>query len=88
MAYTIRILKSAARELARLDKVTGRRIARRITWLAQNADTMKSEGLKGELAGLFKLREGDYRIVYQILRQEKTIVIHSIGHRREVYRRK
>ena len=88
MAYTVRILKPAARELARLGNVTGRRIARRIKWLAQSADTMKSEGLKGELAGLFKLREGDYRIIYQVLRQEKTIVIHSIRHRREVYRRK
>jgi mRNA interferase RelE/StbE len=88
VAYTIRILKPAARELARLDKETGRRVARRIKWLAQNADKMKLEGLTGELAGLFKLREDDYRIVYQVLRHEKAIVIHSIGHRREVYRRK
>ena len=42
--------------------------------------------LKGDLTGLYKLREGDYRIVYQILRGEKVIIIHSIGHRREVYK--
>ncbi len=49
---------------------------------------MNPEALKGALAGLYKLREGDYRIIYQVLRKEHVIVIHSIGHRSEVYRKK
>ncbi len=36
--YTVRILKAATRELERLDKAVGRRVAQRITWLAENAD--------------------------------------------------
>jgi len=32
--------------------------------------------------------EGDYRIIYEIIRKEKAIVIHSIGHRREIYQKK
>ncbi len=85
--YRIRILEAATRDLARLDRSIGRRITKRIRWLAANLDNIRPEGLTGDLSGLFKLRVGDYRVVYEILRAEQTIVIHFAGHRREVYRR-
>jgi len=84
--YTVRILKTAVRELELLDKPTGRRVVQRIHWLARNLDNIRQERLKGALAGFYKLRAGDQRIIYEILRQEKLILIHAIGHRREVYR--
>ncbi|MEK7327866.1 MAG: type II toxin-antitoxin system RelE/ParE family toxin [Chloroflexota bacterium] len=31
---------------------------------------------------------GDYRIIYEIIRKEKVVIIHSIGHRREIYQKK
>ena len=86
--YSIRILKAASRELARLDKPVAKRIVERIRWLAENLDQAKPIALKGELAGLYKLREWDYRIIYEIIRKENVILIHSIGHRREVYQKK
>ncbi|RLC57095.1 MAG: type II toxin-antitoxin system RelE/ParE family toxin [Chloroflexota bacterium] len=86
--YYVRILDSAIRELARLDKPVGRRIVERINWLALRVDEIRLEPLKGELAGLYKLRVGDYRVIYEILHEERTIVIHAIGHRREIYRRR
>jgi mRNA interferase RelE/StbE len=85
-AYSIRILKSAVRELERLDKSVARRIVERIKWLSGNLPSAKHTALKGELSGLFKLREGDYRIIYQVLHREKTLLIHAIGHRKEIYR--
>jgi mRNA interferase RelE/StbE len=60
----------------------------RIHWLAANLDSIKPEALTGDLAGLYKLCVGDYRVVYEILHDEQTIVIHLIGHRREVYKRR
>lgn len=86
--YKARILKTASRELAHLDKPIAKRIVERIQWLAANLDNANPKALKGDLAGLYKLREGDYRIIYEILRKEKVILIHSIGHRREVYQKK
>ncbi len=86
--YHVRILKAASRELARLDKSTGRRIVERIHWLAANLEVIRLEALTGDLAGLYKLRLGDYRVIYEVLREEQTIVIHAIGHRREIYRRR
>ena len=86
--YHVRILDSAIRESARLDKPVGRRIVERINWLALHIDEIRLEPFKGELAGLYKLRVGDYRVIYEILHEERTIVIHAIGHRREIYRRR
>jgi mRNA interferase RelE/StbE len=86
--YRIRILDAATRELARLDKPTGRRVVERIKWLAANLDDLNPYALTGDLAGFYKLRVGDYRVLYEILQDEQTVVIHKIGHRREVYRRR
>jgi mRNA interferase RelE/StbE len=86
--YTARLLKTASRELSHLDKPIARRIVERIYWLAENLDNANPKALKGDLAGLYKLREGDYRIIYEILRKEKVILIHSVGHRRDVYQKK
>ena len=86
--YRIRILDAATRELEKLDKPVGRRIVRRIYWLAENLDAIKPTALTGDLVGLYKLRVGDYRVVYEILRPEQTLVIHLIGHRREIYRKR
>ena len=86
--YRIRILQTAARELERLDKPIARRIVERINWLAANLDDIRPEPYKGDLVGLYKLRIGDYRVVYEILYDEKMIVIHQVGHRGEIYRRR
>lgn len=85
--YQVRILDTASRELSRLDKKMGLRIVRRIRWLAENLDTIKPIALKRNLAGLYKLRVGDYRVVYEVLHNEKVIVVHLIGHRGEIYQR-
>jgi mRNA interferase RelE/StbE len=86
--YRVRILDVASRELGRLDRLAARRIAERITWLAANLGTIKPEPLGRDLSGLYKLRVGDYRVLYEILHDERTIVIHSAAHRRDVYRKR
>ncbi len=86
--YRVRILDSAIRELSRLDISISRRIMDRVHWLAANIDKIKPEALARELKGLYKLRVGDYRVVYEVLHEEQTIVIHAIGHHREIYRKR
>lgn len=84
--YRVSILDAAARELAHLDKPVALRIVKRIEWLASNLDEINPEALKGHFSNLFKLRIGDYRVIYAILDNECRIIIYSIGHRREIYR--
>lgn len=84
--YRLRILEAAEQELAALDRQVANRVARRTRWLAENLDSIQPQPLTGQFSDLYKLRVGDYRVIYEILRGERTIVIHAIGHRREIYR--
>lgn len=84
--YSLRILDAATHDLAGLDRQIATRIVKRVRWLAENFDSIKPQSLTGDLSELYKLRVGDYRVLYEILREEKTLVVHSIGHRREIYR--
>ena len=86
--YHVRILKAASRDLAHLDKPFGHRIVERMNWLAGNLDVIQPEALTGDLTGPYKLRVGDYRVIYEVVHSEKTIMIHAIGHRREIYRKR
>jgi mRNA interferase RelE/StbE len=88
VALRVRLLGAAVRDLARLDKPAGRRIVERVNWLASNHDSVRPEALSGSLAGLYKFRVGDLRVVYEILRAEQTILVHAIGHRRDIYRKR
>lgn len=86
-AFSPRILKNASRQLKKLDPPVAKRIVDQITWLAQHFEEITPEALKGDLAGLFRYRDGDYRIIYEPLRKEKIILIHEVGHRSEIYKK-
>ena len=86
--YRVQILDAATRELAGLDKPIGRRIVERVNWLAENLHDIDPEAMSGSLAGFYKLRVGDYRVLYEVRHDEQLIVIHMIGHRREIYRKR
>lgn len=74
--------------MERLDKSIAQRIVRRLRWLAENTDYVTHEPLKGSFSGLYKLRQGDYRIGYELIKTENVVLVHFIGHRREIYKRK
>ena len=42
--------------------------------------------LKGELTGLWRVREGDYRIIYELRQDKLSVLVVRIGHRRDIYR--
>ncbi|MBU0557997.1 MAG: type II toxin-antitoxin system RelE/ParE family toxin [Bacteroidetes bacterium] len=84
--YSIRFLKHASKELGKLDKHTAQRIVGRLNWLSSNIRSSKVFPLKGELSGLFKVREGSYRIIFEMIHSEQTVIIHSIGHRKDIYK--
>lgn len=87
MRYTIKVLKRAERYLAALPKKDLKKIARRIDALADDPRPSGAKLLKGSLSGHYLIRSGDYRIVYKIENKILVIVIVSIGHRKEIYRK-
>lgn len=58
----------------------------KLKWIAENFESLNREALKGDLSGLYKFRIGNYRVLYEILENEKIIIVHKIDHRREIHR--
>lgn len=90
MPHRVEIGSKADAQLTDLDAAIGASVERKIQWLAENAAVMVHRRLVGmpqDLAGLCKLRVGDYRILYWIYPAQRLIRIYRIQHRSEVYHR-
>lgn len=89
MSFEVGFRPEAEEDLAKLetqDRITAQRILAKIKWLAENCALVNHEPLSGELAGFFKRRVGDYRIIYMVDTYNKFIEICMIGHRRDIYK--
>ncbi|MCY4573736.1 MAG: type II toxin-antitoxin system RelE/ParE family toxin [Gemmatimonadetes bacterium] len=84
MSYSIRIKRSAARDLRRVPREDRLRIIRAIDHLAEQPLT--GSVLKGGLRGLRRVRVGCYRVVYEVLDDELVVLVIRVSHRREAYR--
>ncbi len=82
--YKISIKSTAAKELEDIPKKELRKIIKRIQSLAENPRTHGAQKLSGQEQ--YRVRQGDYRIVYSIKDKDSIIDIVKIGHRREIYR--
>ena len=49
------------------------------------SENVSPQALSANLSGLFKLRVGDYRVIYSLAPEAKRITIHKVGHRRDIY---
>jgi mRNA interferase RelE/StbE len=76
--------KEALDDLHEIDGPIVKRILNKITWFARYFDNITPEPLSGDMSGLFKLRVGDWRVVYEV--RKNVIVIKAVGHRREIYK--
>jgi mRNA interferase RelE/StbE len=82
--YRLLIKPSAAKELEGLPLKDRRRVATRLQRLASDPRPTGAEKLSGQ--DKYRLRQGDYRLLYSVDDAALTVVIVKIGHRREVYR--
>ncbi len=86
MAYEVELTPAAQRQWKSFDKPTQRRILERVTSLADNPRPNGVEKLKGE-ENLYRIRSGNYRIIYTIDDKNVLVLIVRIGDRKEVYSR-
>ena len=84
MRYTVYILRSAEKELDRLPSSIYRRINTKILSLEENPRPRGSKKLSGREQ--YRLRIGDYRVLYNIDDTKHAITIFAVGHRGEAYR--
>ena len=83
-SYNLRIKRDAEKEIRRLPKSDIKRIVTKILQLAEDPRPQGCEKLKGEEG--YRIRQGDYRIVYLINDADRFVQVITVGHRRDVYR--
>jgi len=85
--YRIEYLRTVKDDVRHLGNREREAVKSKIVWLSEYADDISHLALHGKrFRSTFKLRVGDYRVVYSLDRKRKVILIELIGHRSEVYR--
>jgi len=87
VTYRVRLAPAAARQLRKLDPPARRRIQAAIELLATEPRPPAATQLVGG-AGEWRVRTGDYRIVYEIRDGALLVLAIAVGHRREIYRQR
>ena len=85
MTYQLVFSKRAAKELADLPRDIVSRLDKEIQSLAEKPRPADCKKLKGKFADGYRVRVGDYRILYLIDDQQHRINIYRVGHRRDIY---
>ena len=83
--YSIVFTVSAQKELLKLKKADILKILQKIESLAENPKPTNSIKIKGKLS-LWRIRSGNYRIIYSLIEDELIIEVIRIRHRKDVYR--
>lgn len=83
--YEVTFARSARRELEALDRAVAARIVVRIESLAQEPRPPGARKLRGE-QHLWRIRVGDYRVVYSVDDRKRAVDVVRIRHRRQAYR--
>jgi len=84
MSYTVLILRRAQKELARLPLVPYERVKAAILRLSENPRPMGCRKLAGREG--WRIKVGDYRVIYEIDDEQQSVMVLHVGHRRDVYR--
>ena len=85
MKYTVIISRASRKVIDRLDGDMHSRIIRKLEMLEDNPRTVGVEKLSGT-DNLYRVRVGDWRVVYMIQDRNLIILVLKVAHRREVYR--
>ena len=86
MTYSVRLSPAAARQLRKFDPQTRRRLQAVIELLSDEPRPPAATRLVGG-AGEWRVRTGDYRVIYEIHDGELLVLVLRMAHRREVYER-
>lgn len=84
-SYAVELTRRAAKELRKLDAPVRVRIIGALQLLGNNPHPPTAKALSGH-AGYFRVRVGDYRIVYTVENERLLVLVLSLGHRGDIYR--
>jgi mRNA interferase RelE/StbE len=87
MTYRIEVAPAAVRQLSKLDPTARRRVQAAVELLADEPRPSGAKKLVGG-DGEWRVRTGDYRVIYEIHDEVLLVLVIAVGHRREVYQRR
>lgn len=83
MKYEISVSKRFKKRLKKLPKNIKKRVLKKVKSLKSRPNLGKT--LKADLKGIRSLRIGDYRVLYEIIRDDSNILLLTVQHRKKVY---
>ncbi len=86
--WRLNFTPEAETDLEKLDKKLQRRIIDKLDWLLVNFDKIVPSALGGSWQGYFKLRVGDWRILYKIDWSKDLVIVYLIDRRDKIYKRR
>jgi mRNA interferase RelE/StbE len=87
LAYEVEFEAQVAKQLRDMQRADLQRVMDRVKALADDPRPQGSEKLAG-LANAWRIRSGNYRVVYTVDDRAQVVTVTRVGHRREVYRRR
>ncbi|MEK7209031.1 MAG: type II toxin-antitoxin system RelE/ParE family toxin [Patescibacteria group bacterium] len=84
--WQIKFTFQAEKDLKRLDVQIRQRVAEKLHWLTVNFSLTTAVSLNNTWKDYYKLRVGDWRIIYQPDHKLKIIIVYNIGRRDEIYK--
>lgn len=84
--WTVVFDAQAVDDLHKLDTPVRRQVRKKLDWLKERAGEVRLEPLAADLAGLFKLRVGSWRVILRRYETRRVLVVHVVAHRRHVYK--
>lgn len=84
--YQLRYSNQATKFIKKLDKKTAELIVIKLERLVNGDENLDVKKLSGSLDSQFRMRVGDFRIIYEVSNHEVIVYVIEIGHRREIYR--
>lgn len=85
MSYSTEYEPEAIASLKELSATNRKRIISKINWLAEKFEQITPQPLTADFSGFYKLRIGDYRVIYEFNTEERMLFIDKVGHRSEIY---
>ena len=83
-SYSVRVQRSAAREIEAVPRKDRERIIERIRTLSDDPRPPGSKKLSGREA--YRIRQGDYRVVYTVSDENRLVMVSVVAHRGDAYR--
>lgn len=84
MRYTITYRATVKKELRKVTPVIKKALVKRILLLADNPRPVGSKKLQGT-KNIYRIRQGDYRVVYEIYDAIVVVEVIKVGHRKDIY---